>query len=335
MKIKPKGVLIAVLAAAALRVFTDGKCPVPYGVNDAEAAGAPTLAKRIGDGFNTVRDRLVRRENNRKDIGYSGILWDQTQIPKRIYVIWGFRNYSPAREAGVQIGDHLLKIDNLDLKKTSSRNQARFYGSKKENDEVVFHITRNGREMKIKIRLGRLPAPSTFLEAIRDEIYLRDNIVRVAVRVTDVDYKGPPAVLAKIADLISQWKVKMPKELADRTQAWLLPWTESENFSIIDPVNPGTDPASWGVTHLLDVSYVRFCKANLSGNSGGQPKTSFPDQTTYKLIKVPSGEVLCMNTIAGGTDADGRPLPLQYDAGGEEYFRYMEKMAELRRSSKP
>ena len=60
---------------------------------------------------------------------------------------------SPAYKSGIKIGDRILKIDNLELSKMCDLRS--YIYSKKPGENVELYLTRNGKEIKINVTLGR------------------------------------------------------------------------------------------------------------------------------------------------------------------------------------
>jgi len=109
-------------------------------------------------------DRLVKAESwggfgfpwfgspSPTNSAYLGVVFDRDTTDLKIDEVG---EGTPAEKAGLKIGDVIVGIDDVKLKSRSDLFD--FMGKKKPDDEVTVLVTRNGEEVKVKVKLGKRP----------------------------------------------------------------------------------------------------------------------------------------------------------------------------------
>jgi S1-C subfamily serine protease len=74
-------------------------------------------------------------------------------------LIYSVLNASPAAQAGVQPGDVLLSVDGQDVR--ASRDMLDRIAATAPGQRTTFRLLRGGKEIELKITVGRRPAPAS------------------------------------------------------------------------------------------------------------------------------------------------------------------------------
>ena len=123
----------------------------------------PSITANLHVPVNTYRetwDQLVKGETLGGSFGgrpvsaaFMGIRFDRDSNGLAIVEVY---DKSPAKEAGLLVGDVLAGIDD---KKLADRDElATFMEKKKPGDEVTVEVMRDGKPVKFKVKLGKRPA---------------------------------------------------------------------------------------------------------------------------------------------------------------------------------
>jgi len=105
------------------------------------------LKKNLGSGSGFVGIRMGVRQIEGDDVGL-----------RYAIIILEVNKGTPAETAGLQIGDLILQVDDLVMRKiTANDDFVNYITSKKPGDQVAFQIRRAGLEVPVKLTLGRFP----------------------------------------------------------------------------------------------------------------------------------------------------------------------------------
>lgn len=302
--------------------------------------------KWIGGQFDIAKKKALP-QTDEKTRGYLGIFWDLTQ-PIDISPILMFRTYSPGRDQGLEVGDVILSDNGIALKGKTPEEIRQLAVSHKEGDVSNLKILRNGQEVELKIKYGKMPIPTNALDAVAWDL-LDGKKVRLAIMVTDINFIGPP----QAPPPPDAWKKSNRQSAIDGAQQFFMGFFGgNKNFSIVDtgkidvilndlenrygafsPQVRDKVLESLGVTHLIEICYTRYLKAQFfPGFGGGAWKESIEDQWTQKTISLTSGDIICIDNWESHKDYDDKafsPMNLTdpEDQVLVEYFRKMDQIA--------
>jgi serine protease Do len=194
--------------------------------------------------------------------------------PARGALVAGIDDKGPAKPAGIEAGDVIIKFDNKDIKEM--RDLPRIVADTPVGKDVEVTIVRRGREEKTIVKLGRLedsekPQPastrssppeeksvvqktlglqlSTMTDDLRKRYKIKDSVKGVVI--TDVDAASVAAdkrlVAGSVIVSIEQEQVNQPSDVQNRVEAikragkktalLLVTTAEGESLYVALPIN--------------------------------------------------------------------------------------------------
>lgn len=269
--------------------------------------------KWIGGKFDITRKSPFQHEKEERKYAFFGVFWVPTEDLKRSKIIY-FRPYSPARDAGIKIGDEIIAIKGVNFTDQELVPKL-FIDELQPGEEVPVKLLRKGTEMTINVKLGVKPKAIICFEGVSDAL-LEGKKVRIAIFIDEINFIG------NINQTLEDWKKSIRSQIINDCQEMLSSLRNNKNFTIIDtgkidiilndlenrygPLLPQARDnilQSLGVTHLLSVSFSRYSQDKFFPYVGWKRK--FRDDTIVKLIDLNSGEFLCSDELKGESNWDG------------------------------
>lgn len=257
-------------------------------------------------GSNDKINEGLKPSSSFKTAGDLGVEYDFLALPYNV-IIRRFNEISPAREAGLQVGDVIVEINKTPIKSFDD-----FYKTSLhflEGDEVSVKILRNKKEISAKFSLTKNKPVSAF--QVIPLLLTQKMPVRLAILCPDFtgteDAVG--MVEAQQRAFLDHYGHSKYFSLVDTGKLDYIFKGLTQNYGAITPAIRDKVLKSMGATHLLEASI------NTSGGS-----------IHNKLIDLNTGSILAIDVMAPRRDlsAGGTTLQLEtLDPDLQEYQTYM------------
>jgi S1-C subfamily serine protease len=258
-----------------------------------------------------------KTEKERRKLPYFG--WGNVPISdwKRLKVVYFYKN-SPAKDAGVQIGDEVAAFNGIKVE-----DKEKFYLTYKRlqpGEIVSVKLLRKGKEIERSIKLGERPKATNLYDAVGDELF-QDKSVKLAVFADEINFignfgsaqkKDAEKVMAEAINNVRQGVeiFKNDKNFVlldmDRVAAALHYFEISYGSILPAQIREGI-LRSLGVTHLVLLTQDRYAEdKHLTGKQ--ERENRFKDEVTVKLIDLNNGELICRDSFLAETDQNGNRI---------------------------
>lgn len=244
------------------------------------------------------------------DIGVS--LDNQTMSVTRFSHVSGQERLSPAKKAGLRLGDVIKAVNNRAV--SSQQDVDRVLRVIQPNTRIPVLVERNGQERVYNVTTGKNFTPE--IDVIAQELI---NGKRVALAIA-VGRVSNTVILPQNVNL-TEWKNAITAQLESECTAVYTQCTGVENFSVVDRsrIRSILDELNFqttgyvsdqarlqigkltGATHFLIVEFSRFP----SGYNG------FSDMLSKKLIDIETGEVLSSVNVTQRCDSFGKVISFE------------------------
>lgn len=268
----------------------------------------------IGGEFDITKKSPFVGEKEERDLGYFGILWIPTEDHKKLKVL-SLRTYSPAKDAGMKIGDEVLEVKGVKIE--DEERFRKMVQELKPNEVVPVKLLRKGAETVLDVKVGKRPKPTNVIEAV-DFVLFAGEPVKLAILMEELNFVGRAD-----SQQLQDWKKSQRAEIINSFQNIFSATRNNKNFAIIDtgkidvilndlenqygPLPPQVRDnvlQSLGVTHLISITFSRFAEDRYS--AWGVAQRKFVDKLIAKLIDLNTGELLCSDTFVSESNWDGK-----------------------------